>query len=1061
MVFDPETFRKEYTEKKVGVKTDGFNVSDFRKNFYGNQPTTIKRGKGKLDDSSELYNLATKSGFQKDADRILAEKGEENKKIFSGGFFSDIFDTLNALQYGVTGTLKGKGFIQGVKNRESWSDKDALGNFGIPGMIGGIALDIATDPLTYIAPYTIFKKIPGAVKGLNVAKNALFGKTVTKAIDAGRTFQTIEGGTDIGKWAARKLKYMFGADPIFKETLERSVKNIGVADNNIVNLVKGVVDLPAEKASQLLTKDKTGRFMRKPLETLKDTLTSDEFSKVKEAYDHLDDLGAQAVEVGLLEKGKWSENVGKYIKNTYDEYELAKSKGVFGFTKPKVSGIKARQAGLTPERMAELGQIDNPSYLLLKSSIDLAHDIENTKLFNKLAKDFASDTWVEGMAKKALPTGQRFFTTSQGEIIGKYKELKDLNIKLKPLFGELKQTFKADKTMLSKISKTEKAIFGLRGIEETEFAKFFQEGGLIKKVIPATRRLGTLPNRLQEIANKIKPFKTFDELDKSKLGIQLEKLELDGVLERAGFSSRENFFKNIKQPFKKTIEKVKEVKAVGNLPKIIKAQKGVENLSDALTGFRNIDKKSIDDSFRFLEKTINDIQLQKEGIKGTIDVLGKSKLGGKYIPEFMKDYLDEIQRVKTPLEKGLNKIVAGFKFGKVILNPATHARNIASNQILNWWKLGLGPWRQDIYLDALKNISKGGKWIDEAKTVGYGLDTFAANELRGLLTGPESNKFLRKTKGLANKIAGIYQGEENFAKLSAFIYKRKAGLGIEDAWKAAESATFNYAQVTPFIRRLRESIFGFPFITFTVKSTPIALETIAKHPGRVSVFGKIKQGIEAQSDITETEKERASEPQWIKDGFFIKLPMKDKYGRSAYFDLTYIIPFGDLVAGNFFERQVARETGLKEGLPEAIASKAPLFQLITELSKNQDFYGDKIFNDSDTTDKQLGDLMRHITKMYAPPLLAEQLPGGHIQAGELKGQRRQKGIIQAAGVTKENAEQQRTLMEELLRNVGAKIQPIDADIQETYMEWEKKKALNTLLKEKGVISEFDISYIPK
>jgi CRISPR/Cas system Type II protein with McrA/HNH and RuvC-like nuclease domain len=42
-----------------------------------------------------------------------------------------------------------------------------------------------------------------------------------------------------------------------------------------------------------------------------------------------------------------------------------------------------------------------------------------------------------------------------------------------------------------------------------------------------------------------------------------------------------------------------------------------------------------------------------------------------------------------------------------------------------------------------------------------------------------------------------------------------------------------------------------------------------------------------------------------------------------------------------------------------------------------------------------------------------------------------------------------------------KIQPINTDIQETYMEWEKKKALSTLLKEKGILDEFNKTYIPK
>ena len=88
------------------------------------------------------------------------------------------------------------------------------------------------------------------------------------------------------------------------------------------------------------------------------------------------------------------------------------------------------------------------------------------------------------------------------------------------------------------------------------------------------------------------------------------------------------------------------------------------------------------------------------------------------------------------------------------------------------------------------------------------------------------------------------------------------------------------------------------------------------------------------SDIKETERERASEPPWVKDGFYIKLPMKDKYGRSIYFDLTYIIPFGDLMSGNFIERQIKRTTGVKESLAEALVSKSPALNFLKEISRN-------------------------------------------------------------------------------------------------------------------------------
>ena len=63
-----------------------------------------------LGTSAGLLELANQKGYGNEARNILAGRGEKPKEIFSGGFISDIFDTLNALQYGVTGIIKGKGF---------------------------------------------------------------------------------------------------------------------------------------------------------------------------------------------------------------------------------------------------------------------------------------------------------------------------------------------------------------------------------------------------------------------------------------------------------------------------------------------------------------------------------------------------------------------------------------------------------------------------------------------------------------------------------------------------------------------------------------------------------------------------------------------------------------------------------------------------------------------------------------------------------------------------------------------------------------------------------------
>lgn len=808
-----------------------------------------------LQTSQGLYNLASQKGLKNRADDILnRQSGEETKKIFSGGFISDIFDVVNSLQYGVVGMVKGKSFAEGVKTRQSFSDKDALGDHGIPGVIAGIVLDIAFDPLTYIAPVTILRKIPGAVKLGKVIKGAAFGKKITKTIDVGaeatkgisKTYQATEGGTEVGKYLASKLVYMNGADPVFKETFERGVKNIAVETTNIVDMSKAVAKLTPETASKLLTKDETGRFIRVGLDKLTGKLNPGELDIVTKFYTKLDDLGKQAVDLGLLSKTKYEENIGEYIKNAYMEYEQMANKGLFGIRKVGIKGIKKRVEGLTPEMMKDLGQIDNPAYLLFKSTFDLAKDVENAKMFKQVAEKFGTDIAQEGFTQ-----------------------------------------------------------------------------------IPKTS---------------------------AKLG----------------------------------------------------------------------------------------------------------GLAGKYIPTHMSEYLNEIIQPST--DTVAKKLVANFKFFKVVMNPATHARNIMSNKLLNYWKLGMNPLDPRTIssdAEAIKEVFREtGKWIDEARPLGYGVDTFASAEMKGLLNSPEAS-VLNKAGSLWQKtkqtLGNIYQKEESQAKLSAYIFNRKyKNLEPEEAWKVAESATFNYAQVTPFVRKMRESLFGFPFITFTIKATPIVAETLIKNPQRIGVIGKIKQAIENLSDIKETDRERALEPSWVKDGFYVKLPMKDSLGRSAYFDLTYILPFGDLMSGNWFERAQNIQTGVTESMPISLMKRSPFIQLVTELGRNKDFYGNKIWKESDSSEQQALDLSRHLIKTMAPPLVSDQIPGGYNE----KGVQQQKGIIGAL-TPQDKENQQRTIMEELLRNIGAKIQPIDADIQETYEEWNKKKGLQTLLLENGELNTFTRQYLPK
>lgn len=1172
-----------------GIQRNQFNVTQYESSFessFGSNFTSQYGFNQDLDTSQGLYKIAKDSGLQKKANEIMINNsGEEMGKIFSGGFISDIFDVLNTSQYGVTGVLKGEGFAEGVKSRSSFSDKDSLGQYGLGGVMAGTILDIAVDPLTYIAPWTVLKKVPGVMLVGKKISEKVIGKRVTKlGIGAEKSFETFEGGIAEGKAlsAIQKVAYMFGADPAFKDLHDRMLRGVASGVGKSMEMVKGLSELDVKSIDKVFGRDEAGRFFRTSMDELQSTLNTEDLEKITPIWNRIDEMGKEMVDLGMLSKDKYEENLGSYIKNVYEEYELANKKGVFGTKTFGIRGGKTRKEGLDEATMKELGQIDDPQYVLGSTMVNMVQDIESAK-FAKSMREFASDVPQEGFERVA---DTRRFAVSAGSTADAYKNIGILNKSIKPLLSELKGTFKADGKVLSELKGIESELETLSKLRGEALSKYISDvgEGSVTKMAKAKNRI--IPEELSPISNQVKRFDTYEEMVNSKTGIQLEKLHINGVLESynyGGEKGMEAFFDAVKNPYvapklftkqtvdsvstklgkmelklnkykdkklsslqkkeykklkadfkkvetrlkkvrqeevvrnkakknlfvKTSLERIDELAKVSKLSKeqakalvklekkVLNAnkkigkestrlkekvnkelqeyedkllqkkqdkltllQKKIVNLTNRSKTLKDIDKRSINDSFRYLEKSINDMRTTKDDLLDMVQRNKFSDLSGKYLPKEMMDIVNE---VIDPTDPFGNKIIRQFKYMHVILSPATHMRNVMSNQTLNWWKLGIGPWRLDLHVKAASEIKNKGKYWKEWSSVGGGADTFAAQELKSMLEmsipgakTAQKNIASRSVEKAEKTLVELYQMEETYAKMMAFIEMRKKGNGIEEAFKMSESATFNYAQVTPFVRKLRSSIFGMPFITFSLKAAPIAVETMGKHTGRVSVFGKIKNNLFNAADVDETTQELESEPPWVRDGFFMKLPFKDAEGRSMYFDLTYVLPFGDLVSGSLFDAQTRRDTGVKEALPISIASVNPVFSILKELSRNETFSGSKIFKESDTQLEVGKDIMMYLVKKSAPPPLAAQIPDGYNQ---FSGERQDAGLLKASKDV--SGTNKRNLSQELGAYLGFKVQPMDGGINEVYKEMNIKKGLETLLHENGVIKQYNRNYIPE
>ena len=318
--------------------------------------------------------------------------------------------------------------------------------------------------------------------------------------------------------------------------------------------------------------------------------------------------------------------------------------------------------------------------------------------------------------------------------------------------------------------------------------------------------------------------------------------------------------------------------------------------------------------------------------EGFVQLPANRKLGNlseAYVhPEIFGD-LNEAIRVMSQPEKVWRKALGAWKFGKVILSPKTHARNLMSNSVLAHLG-GLPMYEQPWYLArAAREMRNQGEYWRKAKREGLLSDTFTNAELRtlfervegqmeGVKAGSMPEQLGRigsgweKSKSALNKAAKLYEAEEQWFKLSKFIHNmdRKKMSAIEAA-ADSEKWLFNYAKVTKFQDAYRSKWYGAPFATFTFKALPRIAEAAVKTPHRFILPAMMIHGLEraAMDKFGDTRVQAKAKrellPEWMRGSMlgmpnFARFPILDESGREYYLNLTYILPWGDIGEGGGF-----------------------------------------------------------------------------------------------------------------------------------------------------------------
>ena len=290
----------------------------------------------------------------------------------------------------------------------------------------------------------------------------------------------------------------------------------------------------------------------------------------------------------------------------------------------------------------------------------------------------------------------------------------------------------------------------------------------------------------------------------------------------------------------------------------------------------------------------------KLGGKFTEDGKKWGALNGQYVRKDIVDDLQEVIDFRSNVERNMDKIMSYWKYGKAILNPATHARNAASNTVQAYFA-GVNPADTHTYASAAKALKQGREnvYFKEAENWGVYNNTFIESDisvLRDSLDSVRSDSdlggWLRKALTLP---ATAYDQSERFFKTAVFIHAREKGMTINEAGEHTMKYMFNYQDIPPVVKHYKR--WAAPFITYSYKALPLVAEMAITKPWKIgAIYGAMYGATTLAQNALGVSDETVDKDRSVMLGnqgpLQVLMPFKDDYGNRQYLNMEFFMPWG-------------------------------------------------------------------------------------------------------------------------------------------------------------------------
>ena len=374
------------------------------------------------------------------------------------------------------------------------------------------------------------------------------------------------------------------------------------------------------------------------------------------------------------------------------------------------------------------------------------------------------------------------------------------------------------------------------------------------------------------------------------------------------------------------------------------------------------------------------VRMSDESAGGGIKKYGA--LAGKYVPEDVAKALAEAEMLGREMAKFNNmyfKLIDHIKVNVTVKNPFTHLYNFGSNMAL--------AFLHGDFNEAMKTTAawmRGDKQFKRWETLAnsLGLDSHL-NDLEGLvkplqseakdgiLTKALKEAYMAEGSWSGEKARYFYSMEDKVFKIARFkknleIIAKDKGFDVNDFSKfssdelmaAMKDAQYSYVDYSTHFNGTLKMFYKtgvWPFMHYTVKSTPMVLKAALKRPDRFLMMQAVLAFFGGSAWLgADNERDNLAKPEWAESGALANLVGVKSW--MELFNTGWYFNSGRLVPGFRFDGfdKLEFSGGFVAGALNIASGKSTL--------------GYKIESDEDPNAVKITKRLLELTKSYFPPL---------------------------------------------------------------------------------------------